>query len=122
MKFVCDNCKAKYQIGDEKVAGKTVRMKCRKCGYDIKVSASTGSSLSAERTMEASISALVEDAPMSMLPAPAPSGPRPASGAPPAPAARGTWANEEDESTSLMNAPVRDAVAAVTAPRAPTPL
>ena len=37
MKFVCDNCQAKYQIGDDKVAGKTVRMKCRKCGYDIKV-------------------------------------------------------------------------------------
>src|SRR6185437_10149934 len=38
MKFVCDNCQAKYQIGDDKVAGKTVRMKCRKCGYNIKVS------------------------------------------------------------------------------------
>jgi predicted Zn finger-like uncharacterized protein len=38
MKFSCDNCKAKYQIGDDKVAGKTVRMKCRKCGYNIKVS------------------------------------------------------------------------------------
>ena len=37
MKFVCDNCQAKYQIGDDKVAGKTVRMKCRKCGYNIKV-------------------------------------------------------------------------------------
>ena len=39
MKFVCDNCKAKYQIGDEKVAGKTVRMKCRRCGYEIRVRA-----------------------------------------------------------------------------------
>jgi predicted Zn finger-like uncharacterized protein len=37
MKFVCDNCQAKYQIGDDKVAGKTVRMKCRKCGFAIKV-------------------------------------------------------------------------------------
>ena len=33
LKFLCDNCKAKYQIADEKVAGKTVRMKCRKCGH-----------------------------------------------------------------------------------------
>lgn len=41
MKFLCDNCKAKYQIGDDKVAGKTVRMKCRRCGFDIHVSAST---------------------------------------------------------------------------------
>src|SRR5262245_57126796 len=37
MKFFCDNCKAKYQIGDEKVAGKTIRMKCRKCGHQIEV-------------------------------------------------------------------------------------
>ena len=37
MKFLCDNCKAKYQIADEKVAGKTVRMKCRKCGHNIEV-------------------------------------------------------------------------------------
>jgi predicted Zn finger-like uncharacterized protein len=42
MKFVCDNCKAKYQIGDEKVAGKTVRMKCRRCGYEIRVRADLG--------------------------------------------------------------------------------
>lgn len=39
MKFLCDNCKAKYQIADEKVAGKTVRMKCRKCGHPIEVRA-----------------------------------------------------------------------------------
>jgi predicted Zn finger-like uncharacterized protein len=39
MKFLCDNCKAKYQISDEKVAGKTVRMKCRKCGHQIEVRA-----------------------------------------------------------------------------------
>ncbi len=40
MKFLCENCKAKYQIGDDKVAGKTVRMKCRRCGFDIHVNAS----------------------------------------------------------------------------------
>ena len=39
MKFLCENCKAKYQIADEKVAGKTVRMKCRKCGHQIEVDA-----------------------------------------------------------------------------------
>src|SRR5689334_10486292 len=39
MKFLCDNCKAKYQIADEKVAGKTVRMKCRKCGHQIELRA-----------------------------------------------------------------------------------
>jgi predicted Zn finger-like uncharacterized protein len=35
MKFLCDNCKAKYQIADEKIAGRTLKMKCRKCGHDI---------------------------------------------------------------------------------------
>ena len=39
MRFLCEQCKAKYQISDEKVAGKTVRMKCRKCGHMIEVRA-----------------------------------------------------------------------------------
>jgi len=38
MKFLCPSCKAKYQIADEKVAGRSVRMKCRKCGYVIPIS------------------------------------------------------------------------------------
>ncbi|MEP7051324.1 MAG: GYF domain-containing protein [Pseudomonadota bacterium] len=42
MKFLCPSCKAKYQIADEKVAGRSVRMKCRKCGYVIQVSSVTG--------------------------------------------------------------------------------
>src|SRR4051812_11840276 len=40
MKFICENCKAKYQIGDDKIAGRSVRMKCRRCGYLIQLSAS----------------------------------------------------------------------------------
>ena len=40
MKFICDNCKAKYQIGDDKIAGRSVRMKCRRCGHLIQLSAS----------------------------------------------------------------------------------
>jgi predicted Zn finger-like uncharacterized protein len=35
MKFLCGNCKAKYQIADEKASGRTLRMKCRRCGHDI---------------------------------------------------------------------------------------
>jgi predicted Zn finger-like uncharacterized protein len=35
MKFLCNSCKAKYQIADEKVAGRTLKMKCRKCGHAI---------------------------------------------------------------------------------------
>jgi predicted Zn finger-like uncharacterized protein len=42
MKFLCPSCKAKYQIADEKVAGRSVRMKCRKCGYVIQVSSVAG--------------------------------------------------------------------------------
>ena len=38
MKFLCPSCKAKYQIADEKVAGRSVRMKCRKCGFVIPLS------------------------------------------------------------------------------------
>lgn len=46
VKFLCDQCKAKYRIADDKVAGKTVRMKCRKCGHLIEVrSAVTESSV-----------------------------------------------------------------------------
>jgi len=39
VKFLCEKCKAKYQIADEKVVGRTVRMKCRKCGHLIEVRA-----------------------------------------------------------------------------------
>ena len=35
MKFLCDNCKAKYQIPDEKIRGRTLKMKCRKCEHPI---------------------------------------------------------------------------------------
>ena len=38
MKFLCPSCKAKYQIADEKVSGRSVRMKCRKCGFVIPLS------------------------------------------------------------------------------------
>jgi predicted Zn finger-like uncharacterized protein len=42
MKFLCDQCKAKYQIADEKVAGgKTLKMKCRKCGHIIEIRANS---------------------------------------------------------------------------------
>lgn len=35
MKFLCPGCKAKYQISDQKVAGKTLKMNCRQCGEEI---------------------------------------------------------------------------------------
>jgi len=39
MKFLCPNCKAKYQIADEKVAGRTLRMDCRRCGNNVTIRA-----------------------------------------------------------------------------------
>ena len=32
MKVVCETCEAKYQIPDERVAGRRLRIRCRKCG------------------------------------------------------------------------------------------
>ena len=39
MKFVCDQCKAQYQIADEKVGPRGVKVKCKKCGHIIVVKA-----------------------------------------------------------------------------------
>ena len=32
MKVVCETCEAKYQIPDERVAGRRLKIRCRKCG------------------------------------------------------------------------------------------
>jgi predicted Zn finger-like uncharacterized protein len=37
MKVVCDACQAKYQIPDERVAGRKLKIRCRKCGGTIVV-------------------------------------------------------------------------------------
>jgi predicted Zn finger-like uncharacterized protein len=83
MKFLCDQCKAKYQIADDKVQGKTLRMKCRKCGHVIEIR-STGEASASGETMQ--LSALSEEAakaavaapPTIPAPAPAPAAPAPA--------------------------------------------
>jgi predicted Zn finger-like uncharacterized protein len=41
MKITCQSCQSKYTVSDEKVQGKTVKIKCRKCGATILVN-STG--------------------------------------------------------------------------------
>jgi predicted Zn finger-like uncharacterized protein len=38
MKIVCGSCTAKYTVSDDKVQGKSVKVKCRKCGAVIVVS------------------------------------------------------------------------------------
>ena len=35
MKVVCEGCQAKYQVPDERVAGRKLRIKCRRCGNGI---------------------------------------------------------------------------------------
>lgn len=37
MKISCQNCSSKYTVSDEKVQGKTVKLKCKKCGATILV-------------------------------------------------------------------------------------
>jgi predicted Zn finger-like uncharacterized protein len=48
VKFLCPQCKAKYQISDDKVAGKSVRMKCRKCAFLIELRASVAEAVAAD--------------------------------------------------------------------------
>ena len=43
MKFLCSHCKAKYQIADERLAGRTLRMTCRSCGQEILLRGDPGS-------------------------------------------------------------------------------
>lgn len=42
MKITCQACAAKYTIADEKVRGKTVKIKCKKCGATIVASGKEG--------------------------------------------------------------------------------
>ncbi|MCU0691770.1 MAG: zinc-ribbon domain-containing protein, partial [Polyangiaceae bacterium] len=91
MKFLCQNCKAKYQIADEKLQSRMVRMKCRKCGSVIEVLSPTGASLPSQESGGLPVSA----PPASITPRPsglvpprrsAPRGDAPRASAAPAPA------------------------------------
>lgn len=61
MRFLCPKCKAKYQIADEKLEGRAVRMKCRKCAHVIEVP--TPSSVAASLPAPATPSALAPKPP-----------------------------------------------------------
>ena len=37
MKFVCEHCKAKYNIADSKVRNKVLKIRCRKCNNVIEI-------------------------------------------------------------------------------------
>src|SRR5262249_51490287 len=104
MKFFCDNCKAKYQIGDDKIAGKVVRMKCRRCGYDIHVS---GNVAEGARPPEATSESGSDVWDM------------PSSAPPPVVAAASAGAKgqddpsgSDDENTAIMTSPIRAMVGA----------
>jgi predicted Zn finger-like uncharacterized protein len=94
LKFLCEQCKAKYQISDEKVAGKTVRMKCRKCGHMIEVRAEITETSVAKALPTGEISATARPRPMDP--------PRPGAGIPPRPG---------PAQTSGVRAPARGALA-----------
>src|SRR5271165_2168376 len=44
MKITCQACAAKYTIADDKVSGKVVKIRCKKCGATIVVNGSDSSS------------------------------------------------------------------------------
>ncbi|HEX4448933.1 MAG TPA: zinc-ribbon domain-containing protein, partial [Polyangiaceae bacterium] len=43
MKITCQSCQAKYTIADEKVLGKIVKIRCKKCSSTIVVNGSDAS-------------------------------------------------------------------------------
>ena len=48
MKITCQTCQSKYTVSDEKVQGKTVKIKCRKCGATILVNSSGATTSAAD--------------------------------------------------------------------------
>src|SRR5579884_1142493 len=42
MKITCQSCQSKYNVADEKVQGKIVKIRCRKCGATIVVNGMGG--------------------------------------------------------------------------------
>jgi predicted Zn finger-like uncharacterized protein len=142
MKFLCDSCKAKYQIADEKVAGKTVRMKCRKCGHLIEIRANSALAEATQfRSLPAEELSRVQEAPGGEgddevsspgVAAPAPAAPPRAGVAPkPATAAAPRVGGAAARPASPLGAgpqapkpaasPIRPATTAATAPRAAAP-
>ena len=141
MKFLCPSCKAKYQIGDEKVAGRSVRMKCRKCGYVIQVSSVPGmgdalpgsepppapldGDVAAVAAVDSAVAA-VDSLPLEIEPspaAPATGTPGPAPAAPSAPSAMSAAQRPEVKKIPIAGSrPGVPKPAAAAVPKAPTAL
>jgi len=52
MKIACQSCQAKYTIADEKVVGKVVKIRCKKCGSTIVVNGQEGGQAAPEEPTE----------------------------------------------------------------------
>jgi len=60
MKITCQSCQSKYTVSDEKVQGKTVKIKCRKCGATILVNSSGATTTNASDPAAAAAEATTE--------------------------------------------------------------
>jgi predicted Zn finger-like uncharacterized protein len=72
MKITCQSCQSKYNVADEKVHGKIVKIRCRKCGGTIVVNATAGGANGARAAEEAQVS--LAPAQPSMVAAPSTAG------------------------------------------------
>ena len=52
MKIACQSCQAKYTIADEKVVGKVVKIRCKKCGTTIVVNGQEGAAPERDEAIE----------------------------------------------------------------------
>lgn len=100
MKFLCPSCKAKYQIADEKVAGRSVRMKCRKCGHMISI---------AKAVTEGSVSRKLDG------------GAAPSASPPPPSSKPGTWREPGEAAVPKRAPPPRPGARAASSPFAAAP-
>ena len=67
MKITCQTCQSKYTVSDEKVQGKTVKIKCRKCGATILVNSSGATTSAAGAADAVSISTTAGELGVSFL-------------------------------------------------------
>jgi predicted Zn finger-like uncharacterized protein len=58
MKITCQSCQSKYNVADEKIKGKIVKIRCRKCGATIVVDSTTGSSSGAASSTAAAAASI----------------------------------------------------------------
>src|SRR6185295_7308909 len=52
MKISCQSCSAKYTIADEKVLGKIVKIRCKKCGATIVINGNEAQASQAAESVE----------------------------------------------------------------------